>query len=73
MKFGTPLHVALDNKDFKNASKILKTLKKSNGFLSRLDDDENTVLHVVMRNFNLDIANSRKIASSLLMLGASLT
>ena len=73
-KYGTPLHVALGNKDFKNAVKILKMLKatKSNGFLTRLDEDENTVLHVVMKNFNTDIASCRKIATSLLSLGASL-
>jgi ankyrin repeat protein len=27
MKFGTPLHVAISNKDFKNGHKILKMLK----------------------------------------------
>ena len=48
-------------------------MKLSNGFLTRLDEDENTVFHVVMRNFNSDIENSRKIASSLLSMGSSLT
>ena len=74
MKYGSPLHVALSNKDFKNAYKILKMLKatKSTAFLTRLDEEDNTVLHIVMRNFNSDIANSRKLTSSLLQLGGSL-
>lgn len=74
MKYGSPLHVALSNKDFKNAYIILKMLKetKSIAFLTRLDEEENTVLHIVMRNFNSDIENSRKLTSSLLQLGGSL-
>jgi hypothetical protein len=74
MKFGTPLHVAIANKDFKNGCKILKMFKSSNStsFLTRVDEDDNTVMHMVMKNFNTDIAASRKIASTLLAMGASL-
>ena len=32
MKYGTALHVALSNKHFKNALRILRILKKSNEF-----------------------------------------
>lgn len=66
--------MALQNKDFKNAMKILKMLKqtKSSSFLTRIDEDENTVLHIVMKNFSGDIANSRKITTTLLQMGASL-
>jgi ankyrin repeat protein len=40
--------------------------------LNKLDDDGNTPLHIVMRNFNADIQKSRKIAAELIKMGASL-
>ena len=32
MKYGTPLHVALSNEDFKSSLKILRMLKKVKNF-----------------------------------------
>ena len=77
MKYGTPLHVALQNEDFKNALKIIKILKANKKQLSqhdinRHDEDGNTPLHLVMRNFQMDISKSIKIARELIKLGARL-
>ena len=71
MKYGTPLHLALHNKDFKNAIKILKKLRKSESFsglldLNKLDEDGNNPFHVLMRIFNDDVESSRKLAYALL-------
>ena len=40
--------------------------------MNKLDDDGNTPLHIVMRNFDADIQKSRKIAAELIQMGASL-
>lgn len=40
--------------------------------MNRADEEGNTALHLVMRNFNVDPENSAKIASGLLKKGASL-
>lgn len=77
MKYGTPLHVALSNEDFKSSLKILRMLKKAKNFaaeqdLNKFDEEGNTPLHIVMRNFNADIHKSRKIATKLIKMGASL-
>lgn len=71
MKYGTPLHIALFNKDFKTALKILKKLKKSENFnamldINKVDEDDNNPLHILMRIFNEDVENCRKIAFVLL-------
>lgn len=67
MKFGTPLHVSLHNEDFKSALKILKVLKKKDNFqpdqdLNKFDEDGNTPLHLVMKNFSSDIQKSVQLA-----------
>jgi len=60
MKYGTPLHVALSNEDFKNSLRIIRQLKKAKNFtpeqdLNKFDEEGNTPLHIVMKNFNADI------------------
>jgi len=77
MKYGSPLHVALHNEDFKNALKILKRMKKTDTYhpckdLNRIDEDGNTPLHLVMKSFNFDVGISIKIASDIIRAGASL-
>lgn len=77
MKYGNPLHIALHNKDFKSAVKILKKLKKSEFFnpdldLNKVDEDGNNPLHILMRIFNDDVENSRKLANALLQMGCSI-
>ena len=77
MRYGTPLHVALSNEDFKNSLKIIRLLKKIKNFtpeqdLNKFDEEGNTPLHIVMKNFNVDIQKSRKIAMTLIKMGASL-
>jgi len=77
MKHGTPLHVSLYNKDFKNSLKIIQIMKepslKENQYLNRVDEEDNTILHIVMRHFNSDIDKSRRIALGLLHQGANLS
>ena len=45
---------------------------KENQFLNRVDEEENSILHIVMRNFNSDIDKSRRIAQILLQKGVSI-
>ena len=77
MKYGTPLHVAVANHEFKLALKILrmtKDLKDYGNFheINRQDEEGNTVLHLVMRNFNVEPLTTAKLASSLIKKGCSL-
>lgn len=63
-KYGTALHVALDNKDNELAKKIIRKLKLLPGYhaqmdLTKLDEDGNEPLHIVMKNFNDNIKTSR--------------
>ena len=39
--------------------------------INRADEDGNTTLHLIMRNFNVDHENSAKIARGLLKNGAN--
>ena len=63
-KYGTALHVALDNKDNELAKKIIRKLKTLPDYnahqdLTKLDEDGNEPLHIVMKNFNDNIKSSR--------------
>jgi ankyrin repeat protein len=56
MKYGTALHVALSHEDFKVAKRVFKMLMEVPDFqgsqdLNKVDEDGNTPLHVLMRNF----------------------
>lgn len=77
MKYGTPLHVAVANHEFKIAVKIIRMLKNIKDFnnfqeINRPDEEGNTAMHLVMRNFNVDPENLSKIASSLIKKGSNL-
>ena len=64
MKYGTPLHVALHHRDYRSSLKMLQMLKDAGDsqYFTRLDEEENTLLHIVMRNFNSDTDRSKRIA-----------
>lgn len=73
MKYGTPLHVAIANHELKVAYKLLKTIKNLKDYnLNKLDEEGNTSLHLLMRNFNIDPQLARKIAINLIKKGATL-
>lgn len=77
MKYGTPLHVAIANHEYKLAIKMLRMLKNGKDFsnlqdVNRTDEEGNTSLHLVMRFFNTDSESSSKIAKSLIRRGANL-
>lgn len=73
MKYGTPLHVAIANHEFKVAQKLLRMLKNVKDFnLNKFDEEGNTSLHILMRNFNSDPELARKIAINLIKKGATL-
>jgi len=77
MKYGTALHVALSSQDFRIAYKIVKQLKQVKDFdavkdLNRVDNEGNTPLHLVMRYFNSDQQNAKKLSLFLLQNGADL-
>lgn len=48
----SPLHIALNNRDFKSSLKILN--KFDNQAINSVDHDGNTPMHIVMRNFGCD-------------------
>lgn len=74
MKYGTPLHVAIANHEFKTALKLLRMLKNIKDFnLNKLDEEGNTSLHLLMRNFNVDFDLASKIAINLIKKGATLS
>ena len=79
MKYGTPIHVALTIGEYKTTLKLLKILRNqhesnfSPSDINKTDEDGNTVLHILMRNFNVDPEISSKIARYYLRKGANLT
>ena len=61
MKYGTAVHVALHNHDFRLAYKIAKSLLKTKDFdpvkdFNRADADGNTPLHLACRHCHVNIA-----------------
>jgi len=77
MKYGTPLHVALSNQEFKISYKLLKMLKNIKDFnpvqdLNKMDDDGNNPLHNIMRHFNVDKDMAKKIALFMIKRGVNL-
>ena len=75
MKYGSAIHVAIANHEFKFALRILRMFKNVKDFnpaqdLNRLDEDGNSPLHILFRNFNADPELNRKIAISLIKKGA---
>lgn len=85
LRFGTPIHVALSNQDFKSAMRILNmthriTVSSSSSpedaiahELDKPDEDGNTAMHVLMQYFGADAEKAQKIATRMLKHGASLT
>lgn len=78
LKYGTALHVALTNLDFKNAQKILRLLRQQKDFepatdLNKVDHEGNTPLHLVMKYFNHDLYKSTRLTKTLLKHGGDLT
>lgn len=73
MKYGTPLHVSIANHEFKVAQRLLRMIKNVKDFnLNKLDEEGNTSLHLLMRNFNTDPELARKLAINLIKKGATL-
>lgn len=77
MKYGTVLHVALQNHDFRLSYKMAKNMLKIKDFspvkeFNRTDSEGNTPLHLVMRYFNNDVHYAKKICLFLLQNGANL-
>ena len=77
MKYGTPLHVAVANQEFKTAINIMKLQKQQKDFnfaqeINKLDEEGNTTMHFIMKNFNSDPESSSKIARSLIKKGINL-
>ena len=63
MKFGLALHISIQNRDYYNSFKIINKMKQNNKInlkqdLMKVDDEGDTLMHVVMRNFNFDYENS---------------
>jgi ankyrin repeat protein len=65
LRFGSPLHVAFNNLDYKSAIIILNSIIKNQKFLSNSieafnyqDEEGNTPLHLVMKNFNIESEKS---------------
>ena len=60
MKYGTPLHVVLANHDFGIAMKVVRLMRnykevsETIAQINKTDEDGNTSLHVLMRNFSAD-------------------
>lgn len=78
LKYGTALHVALNNQDFRTAFKIMKQICVDNEMnkqkeFNKLDQEENTALHYIMRYFNEDVDLASKLAFFLLQNGADIT
>ena len=77
MKFGTALHVAINNEDFPKAMRVLKKLISSNDFnghldLNKTDEDGNSPLHLAMKKFNSNVSVAIKLTKMLIKNGASL-
>lgn len=77
MKYGTSLHVALNNHEFKTSYRLLKMLKEVRDFkpqqdLNKLDDEGNNPLHITLRNFNKEKNLSSKISLFLIKRGVNL-
>ena len=58
-KFGSALHIAVLNEELKFALRLIKILKKNaesspRTCINAIDEEGNTVLHLVMKNFNVD-------------------
>jgi ankyrin repeat protein len=65
LRFGSPLHVAFNNLDYKSAIIILNSIIKNQKVLSNSieafnyqDEEGNTPLHLVMKNFNIESEKS---------------
>jgi hypothetical protein len=65
-RFGSPLHVALNNLDYKNAIIILNSIiKNKKTYIEAFnyqDEEGNTPLHIIMKNFNIESEKSQKIS-----------
>ena len=77
MKYGTSLHVALSNHEFKTSYKLLKMLRNVRDFnpiqdLNKIDDEGNNPLHITMRIFNKEQVLCSKIALFLIKRGVNL-
>lgn len=77
MKYGTALHVSLGNDEFKLSYKILRMLKAQKDFnpeqdFNKIDEDGNSLLHILFRNFNQDVENASKISLNLIKRGCNL-
>lgn len=77
MKYGSALHVAIANHEFKFALKIQRMFKSLKDFnpaqdINRLDEDGNSPMHILFRNFNTDPELCGKLAISLIKKGANL-
>jgi len=77
MKYGTSLHVCIANHDFKVALKLLKKMKgvkdiNHKSEINKIDEDKNTALHTLMRNFNVDPDTASKVAVTLIKRGTDL-
>lgn len=66
LRFGSPLHVALNNLDYKSAIIILNNIIKNQNNYSEAfnyqDEEGNTPLHIIMKNFNIESEKSQKIS-----------
>ena len=68
------MHVLIGNHDYKFALRLIRIIKQSKDFnykleLNKVDEEGNTALHVLMRNFNKDPENSCKIGKFLIKRG----
>jgi ankyrin repeat protein len=73
--FGTAIHVCLANQNFKSALKILQKLLQHQNFvaeldLNKMDDDGNTLFHLLFKYFSSDVHLANQIGSILLNQGA---
>lgn len=66
----SPLHIALLNCDFKSSLKILDSF--NNQIVNSTDQDGNSPMHLVMRNFANDPLQCQQIAMKLLKKGSNL-
>ena len=78
MKYGTPLHVVLSNQEFGLSVKVVRMMKNQKEIseivsqINKIDEEGNTPLHILMRNFSADPDNSAKIGRTLIRRGANL-
>ena len=59
MKYGSAIHVSLQNEEFKTSIRLLRMMKQGKDIdyeqdLNKIDEDGNTPMHILMKVFAVD-------------------